>query len=109
MVISSSTMTHSPITGPTVPKLDKLRRLQCVEFDTEWLIQRLASLPPSSIDLPLHCMELLMHAHKHRAFGAGFVVTMWPTAGPVDAVICCICRMASAALGSTLITNPVAD
>jgi len=50
-----------------------------------------------------------MCAHKHCAFGAGFIVTMWPTAGPVDAVICHICRMASAALGSTLTTNPVAD
>ncbi|KAF9515766.1 hypothetical protein BS47DRAFT_1360842 [Hydnum rufescens UP504] len=101
--------TFPPVIGPVVSKLDRLRRLQCVEFNTEWLIQKLASLPPTSIDLPLCHMELLMCAHKHRAFGAGFVVTMWPTEGPVHSVIHHICRMASAAFGSTLTTNPVAD
>ncbi|KAF9502950.1 hypothetical protein BS47DRAFT_1369904 [Hydnum rufescens UP504] len=101
--------TFPPIIGPAVSKLDRLHQLQCVEFDTEWLIQKLASLPPTSIDLPLCHMELLMRAHKHRAFGAGFVVTMWPTEGPVHSVIRRICRMASAAFGNTLTTNPVAD
>ncbi|KAF9507719.1 hypothetical protein BS47DRAFT_1366478 [Hydnum rufescens UP504] len=101
--------TFPPVIGPAVSKLNRLCRLQCVEFDTEWLIQKLASLPPTSIDLPLRCMELLMHAHKHRAFGAGFVVTMWPTEGPVHSVIRHICQMASAAFGNTLTTNPVAD
>ncbi|KAF9518615.1 hypothetical protein BS47DRAFT_1358705 [Hydnum rufescens UP504] len=91
--------TFPPVIGPAVSKLNRLRQLQCVEFDTEWLIQKLASLPPTSIDLPLCRMELLMHAHKHYAFGAGFVVTMWPTEGPVH----------SCSFGNTLTTNPVAD
>jgi hypothetical protein len=50
-----------------------------------------------------------MHAHKHCAFGTGFVVTVWPTEGPVHGVIHHICQMASAAFGSTLTTNPVAN
>jgi hypothetical protein len=97
------------VTGPPLLKLEKLRQVNCVEFDTEWLIQNLASLPHVSISLPLRHMEMLMRAHKHRAFSAGFVVTMWPTEGPVDAIIRRISRMASAALGSTVTANPVAD
>lgn len=98
-----------PITGPPVPRLDRCRRLHCVEFDTEWFIQNLPSLSPVSMDLPLRRMEMLMRAHKHRAFGAGFVVTMWPTEGPVDEVIRRISRMAGASLGTTITPNPIAD
>lgn len=99
----------APLSGSAVPKVERLRRLDCVEFDTEWLLARLAELPGHSIDPPLRRLEMLMRAHKHRSFGAGFVVHMWPTNGPVDAIVRRISRMARDTLGSTLTQNPVAD
>lgn len=98
-----------PVSGPLVPRLNRWRRRDCVEFDTEWFIQNLPSLSSVSMDLPLRRMEMLIRAHKYRAFGAGFVVSMWPTEGPVDEVIRRISRLAGASLGSTITTSPIAD
>jgi hypothetical protein len=98
-----------PITGPPVPKPDRYRQLACVEFDTEWLIQNLPSLSTVSMELPLRRMEMLIRAHKHRVTGVGFVVTMWPTEGPVDEIIRRISRKAVASLGSTITANPALD
>lgn len=98
-----------PLSGPAAPLAEKMRRLDCVEFDTEWILARLAELPRHSGNAPLRRMEMLMRAHKHRSFNAGFFVHIWPTDGPVDAVIRRIGRMARDSLGSTLTPNPVAE
>ncbi|KAF9502873.1 hypothetical protein BS47DRAFT_1369952, partial [Hydnum rufescens UP504] len=52
---------------------------------------------------------MLIFLFIYRSLGAGFAVPMWPTEGPVDAVIRCISRMAQDDMGSILTLNPVAD
>ncbi|KAF9505692.1 hypothetical protein BS47DRAFT_1367871 [Hydnum rufescens UP504] len=83
--------TFPPLSGAAPPKAERLRHLDCVEFSTEWFLACLAG------------------AHKYRSLGAGFAVPMWPTEGPVDAVIRRISRMARDDMGSILTPNPVAD
>ncbi|KAF9504611.1 hypothetical protein BS47DRAFT_1368656 [Hydnum rufescens UP504] len=79
--------TFPPLSGAAPPKAERLRHLDCVEFSTEWFLTRLAGLR-DHVDLPLCRMEMLIHSHKYHSLGAGFAMPMWPTEGPVDAVIC---------------------
>ncbi|KAF9502699.1 hypothetical protein BS47DRAFT_1403218 [Hydnum rufescens UP504] len=78
--------TFPPLSGAAPPKAERLRHLDCVEFSTEWFLAHLAGLR-DHVDLPLHHMEMLICAHKYHSLGAGFAMPMWPTEGPVDAVI----------------------
>ncbi|KAF9508556.1 hypothetical protein BS47DRAFT_1365882 [Hydnum rufescens UP504] len=100
--------TFPPLSGAAPPKAERLCHLDCVEFSTEWFLACLARLQ-DHVDLPLHRMEMLICAHKYHSLGAGFSVPMWPTEGPVDAVICRISRMARDDMGSILTPNPIAD
>ncbi|KAF9505178.1 hypothetical protein BS47DRAFT_1368263 [Hydnum rufescens UP504] len=100
--------TFPPLSGAAPPKAERLRHLDCVEFSTAWFLTRLARLR-DHVDLPLRRMEILIRAHKYRSLGAGFAMPMWPTEGPVDAVIHRISRMARDDMGSILTPNPVAD
>jgi hypothetical protein len=81
-----------PLSGAAPPKAERLRHLDCVEFTTEWFLACLAGLR-DHVDLPLCRTEMLIRAHKYRSLGAGFAMPMWPTEGPVDAVIHHISRM----------------
>ncbi|KAF9520822.1 hypothetical protein BS47DRAFT_1386991 [Hydnum rufescens UP504] len=100
--------TFPPLSGAAPPKAKRLCHLDCVEFSTEWFLTCLARLQ-DHVDLPLRCMEMLICAHKYHSLGAGFAVPMWPTEGPVDAVIRHISRMGRDDMGSILTPNPVAN
>ncbi|KAF9516797.1 hypothetical protein BS47DRAFT_1360027 [Hydnum rufescens UP504] len=93
--------TFPPLSGAAPLKAERLRHLDCVEFSTEWFLAHLAGLQ-DHVDLPLRRMEMLICAHKYHSLGAGFAMPMWPTEGPVDAVI-------HYDMGSMLTPNPVAD
>ncbi|KAF9503238.1 hypothetical protein BS47DRAFT_1402599 [Hydnum rufescens UP504] len=90
--------TFPPLSGAAPPKAERLRHLDCVEFSTEWFLARLAGYG-----------TMLIFLFVYRSLGAGFAVPMWPTEGPVDAVIRRISRMARDDMGSILTPNPVAD
>jgi hypothetical protein len=64
-----------PLSGAAPPKAKRLCHLDCVEFTTEWFLACLARLW-DHVDLPLHHMEMLIHAHKYHSLGAGFAMPM---------------------------------
>ncbi|KAF9520030.1 hypothetical protein BS47DRAFT_1387645 [Hydnum rufescens UP504] len=100
---------YPPIVGPLIPRDQRLRRLQVVEFDTAWLVARLAQLPIQTVDLHLRRMEMMIRAHSNRVMSVGFVTMMWPTSGPVDAIIRRICRLVNEGRSTTWAPNLLPD
>ncbi|KAF9520953.1 hypothetical protein BS47DRAFT_1356925 [Hydnum rufescens UP504] len=100
---------YLPIVGLLIPKDQRLRRLQVVEFDTAWLVAWLAQLPIQTVDLHLHRMEMMIHAHSNHVMSVGFVTMMWPTSGPVDAIIRQICRLVNEGRSTTWAPNLLPD
>ncbi|KAF9509937.1 hypothetical protein BS47DRAFT_1364928 [Hydnum rufescens UP504] len=72
---------YPPIIGPLIPRDQRLHRLQVVEFDTA-------------------C---------NRMMSVGFVTMMWPTLGPVDAIIRWICRLVNEGRSTTWAPNLLPD
>ncbi|KAF9504986.1 hypothetical protein BS47DRAFT_1368401 [Hydnum rufescens UP504] len=72
---------YPPIIGPLIPRDQRLRRLQVVEFDTA-------------------CNHVM---------SVGFVTMMWPTSGPVDAIIRRICQLVNEGRSTTWAPNLLPD
>ncbi|KAF9505892.1 hypothetical protein BS47DRAFT_1400006 [Hydnum rufescens UP504] len=100
---------YPPIVGLLIPRDQRLRRLQVVEFDTAWLVARLTQLPIQTVDLHLCQMEMMIHAHSNRVMSVGFMTMMWPTLGPVDAIIHWICRLVNEGHSTTWAPNLLPD
>ncbi|KAF9502686.1 hypothetical protein BS47DRAFT_1370092, partial [Hydnum rufescens UP504] len=100
---------YPPIIGPLIPRDQHLRRLQVVEFDTAWLVAQLAQLPIQTVDLHLCRMEMMIRAHSNCVMSVGFMTMMWPTSGPVDAIIRQICQLVNEGRSTTWAPNLLPD
>ncbi|KAF9507833.1 hypothetical protein BS47DRAFT_1366388 [Hydnum rufescens UP504] len=100
---------YPPIVGPLIPRDQRLRRLQVIEFDTAWLVAWLAQLPIQTVDLHLHRMEMMICAHSNHVMSVGFMTMMWPTSGPVDAIIHRICWLVNEGRSTTWAPNLLPD
>ncbi|KAF9508448.1 hypothetical protein BS47DRAFT_1397761 [Hydnum rufescens UP504] len=54
-------------------------------------------------------MEMMIRAHSNRVMSVGFMTMMWPTSGPVDAIIRQICRLVNEGHSTTWAPNLLPD
>ncbi|KAF9512240.1 hypothetical protein BS47DRAFT_1363259 [Hydnum rufescens UP504] len=100
---------YPPIIGPLIPRDQHLCHLQVVEFDTVWLVAWLAQLPIQTVALDLCQMDMMIHAHSNHVMSVGLMTMMWPTSGPVDAIICWICQLVNEGHSTTWAPNLLPD
>ena len=67
---------------------NQLLEMEVITFEGSWLLDRLRQEPTSPVPLDMHCLEALIFAHKSQAQKwQPFAVPMYPTDGPIDAII----------------------
>src|SRR5260221_4039795 len=74
---------------------NQLWEMEVITFEGSWLLDQLRQEPMSPVPLDMHCLEALIFAHKSRAQKwQPFAVPMYPTDGPINAVICQLAQWA---------------
>ena len=67
---------------------NRLWEMEVITFEGSWLLDQLRQEPTSPVPLDMHRLEALIFAHKSRAQKwQPFAIPMYPTDGPIDAVI----------------------